>query len=91
MTMGNRIAEFRKKLGITQDALAHQLHISNQAVSKWESDQSCPDIQLLPALADIFGVRIDALFGREEPAETSSAEISKATRTPEEISSSAAK
>ncbi len=68
MTIGNRITEYRKRLGITQEALAQKLHISNQAVSKWESDQSCPDIQLLPELADIFGISIDALFGRERSA-----------------------
>lgn len=65
MTFGSRIANYRKNMGITQDALAQQLEVTNQAVSKWESDQCCPDIQLLPKLADIFGVTIDELFGRE--------------------------
>lgn len=65
MTMGNRIAEHRKRLGITQEALAKQLNVSNQAVSKWESDQCCPDIQLLPEIADIFGITLDELFGRQ--------------------------
>ena len=65
MTLGNRIANYRKRMGITQDALAQQLEVTNQAVSKWESDQCCPDIQLLPRLADIFGITIDELFGRE--------------------------
>ena len=64
MTMGNRIASMRKEMGLTQDALARKLEVTNQAVSKWESDQCCPDIQLLPGLADVFGVTIDALFGR---------------------------
>lgn len=68
MTMGNRIAEYRKKLGLTQDALAQKLNVSNQAVSKWESDQCCPDIQLLPRLADVFGISLDELFGRRETA-----------------------
>lgn len=70
MQIGSKIAFYRKKLGITQDALAQKLEVSNQAVSKWESDQCCPDISLLPRLADIFGTTIDALFGREAaPAE----------------------
>ena len=64
MTIGSKIAFYRKKLGITQDALAQKLNVSNQAVSKWESDQCCPDISLLPLLADIFGTTIDALFVR---------------------------
>ena len=63
MTLGNRIAYYRKRMGVTQDALAQQLEVTNQAVSKWESDQCCPDIQLLPRLADIFGITIDELFG----------------------------
>lgn len=67
MIIGSQIAFYRKKLGITQDALAQKLEVSNQAVSKWESDQCCPDISLLPRLADIFGTSIDELFGRETP------------------------
>ena len=70
MTLGATIAALRKQRGLTQEALAQKLEVTNQAVSKWESDQCCPDIQLLPALADIFGVTIDALFGRNTaPAE----------------------
>lgn len=65
MTFGNTIATYRKKLGITQEALAQQLDVTNQAVSKWESDLSCPDVMLLPKLADIFQISIDVLFGRE--------------------------
>ena len=67
MTIGNVIATYRKNMGLTQDGLAQQLGVTNQAVSKWESDQSCPDILLLPQIADIFGITIDALFGREKP------------------------
>lgn len=65
MTLGNMISTYRKQLGITQEALAQQLDVTNQAVSKWESDLSCPDVMLLPKLADIFDISIDELFGRE--------------------------
>ena len=65
--MGARIARYRKELGLTQEALAHRLGVTNQAVSKWEGDVCCPDIQLLPALADALGLSLDALFGRETP------------------------
>ena len=68
MTLGNTILKYRKELGITQESLAQQLEVTNQAVSKWESDQCCPDVMLLPRLADIFGITIDELFGREAPA-----------------------
>lgn len=64
MNLGNKIANLRKEKNMTQEQLAQQLNISNQAVSKWESAQSYPDIQLLPQLADIFGISIDALFDR---------------------------
>ena len=65
MSIGSKIAQLRKTKGITQEELAQLLSVTNQAVSKWESDQCCPDIQLLPKLADTFGVTIDALFDRE--------------------------
>ena len=68
MSIGSKIAQLRKEKGITQEALAKELDVTNQAVSKWESDQCCPDIQLLPKMADIFGVSVDALFGRENGA-----------------------
>lgn len=70
MTLGNRILKYRKNLGITQEMLAQQLEVTNQAVSKWEADQCCPDIMLLPKLADIFGITIDQLFGREPKPQT---------------------
>ena len=65
MTLGDKIAYYRKNMNITQDALAQQLGVTNQAVSKWESDQCCPDVMLLPKIADIFSVSLDELFGRE--------------------------
>ena len=66
-TMGAIIARKRKELGLTQEQLATALGISYQAVSKWENEQSSPDISTLPLLADHFGVTIDELFGREAP------------------------
>lgn len=63
-----RILTLRMQHELTQSALAEQLGISFQAVSKWETGQSAPDITLLPQLAEIFGVQIDALFGREPVA-----------------------
>jgi transcriptional regulator with XRE-family HTH domain len=57
------IQSLRKQRGITQEELAGHFNISNQAVSKWESGQSCPDITLLPRLASFFGVSVDELLG----------------------------
>ncbi len=45
-TLGRRIAAHRRELGLTQDALAERLGVTAQAVSKWENDQSCPDISI---------------------------------------------
>lgn len=67
-TLGKRIVQNRKRLGLTQDALAEKLGVTAQAVSKWENDQSCPDITTLPRLAEIFGITTDALLGLEAPA-----------------------
>ncbi len=67
MSLGSMILKYRKELGITQESLAQKLEVTNQAVSKWESDQCCPDVMLLPRLADIFGITLDELFGREAP------------------------
>lgn len=65
-TLGKRIVANRKRLGLTQDALAEQLGVTAQAVSKWENDQSCPDITMLPKLAEIFSITIDELLGRKK-------------------------
>ena len=62
-TLGKRIAQLRKEKGMTQEQLAEKVGVSAQAVSKWENDVSCPDITLLPLLADLFGVSVDELLG----------------------------
>ena len=67
MTIGKRIAALRREKGLKQDDLAQMLEVSAQAVSKWENDQTCPDISLLPRLAKIFGVSVDELLsGKQE-------------------------
>lgn len=63
--LNNNISFFRKKQCLTQEELAKALGVTNQSVSKWESAQCCPDISLIPKLADIFAISIDELFGRE--------------------------
>lgn len=61
-TIGNRIAKYRKARGLTQEALANQMNVSSQAVSKWETDASCPDISALPQLCRILGITTDELL-----------------------------
>ncbi len=65
-TLGQRIADYRKGLGETQEQLAEAMEVSAQAVSKWENDISCPDIALLPQLADHLHISIDVLLRGEE-------------------------
>lgn len=57
------IARLRRQSGMTQEVLAERLGVTYQAVSKWENELSCPDISLLPLIANIFGVSVDALMG----------------------------
>ena len=66
-TLGKRIAALRREKGLKQDELAEKLGVSAQAVSKWENDQTCPDISLLPLLAKTLGVSVDELLsGKQE-------------------------
>lgn len=53
----------RKYLGLTQQALANELNVSFQAISKWENGTSCPDIDLLPAIASVLQTSVDSLLG----------------------------
>ena len=60
------ICELRKKRKLSQEQLACALHLSPQAVSKWETAAAMPDLQTLPLIADFFGVSLDYLFYGEE-------------------------
>lgn len=66
LKIGTKIVEFRKKKGITQEQLAAILGVSAPAVSKWETDSSCPDITLLCPLARALGTNVDTLLSFEE-------------------------
>lgn len=61
--LGDRIKELRKRDGRKQEDLANALGVTNQAVSRWEKDGSYPDLELLPSIANYFGISIDELFG----------------------------
>ena len=65
----NRIKEYRARYNMKQEELAEYLGVSFQAVSKWETGASVPDIALLPDLAVFFGVTIDELFQMSYEAE----------------------
>ena len=62
MKIGEKIRSLRKEKRTTQEELADYLHISSQAISKWETGASCPDIDFLPRLAIFFGTSLDNLL-----------------------------
>lgn len=65
MDIGKIIMSKRKSLGLTQQALAKEVNVSSQAVSKWENGTSCPEIDLLPIIAKTLGASVDSLLGYE--------------------------
>ena len=65
-TLGKRIGMLRREKGLKQEDLAEALGVSAQAVSKWENDQTCPDISLLPKLSKLLGVTVDLLLSGEQ-------------------------
>ena len=67
MTIEERIQELRKGKGLSQEQLADVLGVSRQAVSKWESGQSLPEIEKLLAMSELFGVTIDYILKGEMP------------------------
>lgn len=93
MTTGERIAQKRKELGLSQEQLGTELGVSRQAIYKWESDAALPEIEKLVALSQRFGVAVGWLLGvedeRAEDAEPASSEELTAAqlRMVEEIAS----
>lgn len=83
LNLGSVIKRLRTEQSVTQDALAEYLGISYQAVSKWETGTTLPDITLLPKLAAFFGVRIDELFSvdHEDELERIDGMLQKETMT----------
>ncbi|MBQ9609043.1 MAG: helix-turn-helix transcriptional regulator [Lachnospiraceae bacterium] len=69
MKLANRILELRKQKGISQEALADQLGVSRQAISKWESEQSTPELEKIVLMSDFFEVSTDYLLKGIKPVE----------------------
>lgn len=63
LNLGSKIKELRLKNGRTQESLANVLGITSQAVSRWESGESYPGVDIIPIIANYFGITIDELFG----------------------------
>ncbi|MBQ4066650.1 MAG: helix-turn-helix transcriptional regulator [Clostridia bacterium] len=69
MTIGQKLADMRRRAGLTQDYVSEHLGVTPQAVSKWENDVSCPDITLLPEIAKIYHTTVDDLLNGEATKE----------------------
>lgn len=77
-TLGQRIADQRKKLGLSQETLGEKMGVSRQAISKWESDGAIPEIDKLITLSRLYGVSVGWLLGEEalpESREAAPAEV----------------
>lgn len=85
MKLGENIRSLRKEKGIGQDVLASQLGVTVQAVSKWETGGSMPDITLLPQIAQYFGVTMEELFYGKEVSEEDAADEAAVTEQPMEV------
>lgn len=61
-SLGMMITSLRKENGMTQLELAEKMGVTDKAVSKWERDLSCPDVNTIPKLAELFGISVDELM-----------------------------
>ena len=77
MTLADRIQQLRKQRGISQEELADRVGVSRQAVSKWESEQSVPDMDKIILISDYFEVTTDYLLKGIEPAPPAPADQEK--------------
>ena len=64
---GLLIYELRSRKGLTQKELAEKCNVSDKAVSKWERGDGCPDVSVLPKLAEVFGVEVESIMNGEIP------------------------
>ena len=81
MNISDRIQSLRKARGITQEQLADAVGVSRQAVSKWEAEQSVPDLERVVAMAEYFDVTTDYILRGIEPAPTAQARERVSPRT----------
>lgn len=64
-TIGSFLSALRKANGMTQQEVADKLNVSNKTVSKWERDEGCPEIMMLPAIAELYSVTVDEILRGE--------------------------
>ena len=71
-SFGETIAYLRKKKGLTQSELAEKMNVTDKAVSKWERDLSCPDVNTISKLAEVLDVSVEELLNAKEQKGNSS-------------------
>lgn len=64
-SMGEKISSLRKEKGMTQSDLADKMNVTDKAVSKWERDLSCPDVNSIQKLADVLGTTVEELLNAQ--------------------------
>lgn len=89
MTTGEKIAALRRKAGASQEALAAQLGVSRQAVSRWETNESLPDTEKIIQLSRIFQVPTDDLLLPDKPAENAEAPLPEEAAEPSRLTAAA--
>ena len=68
-TLGEMISSLRKQKNMTQNDLAEKMNVTDKAVSKWERNLSCPDVNSIPKLAEILGVSVNELLNAQTKKE----------------------
>lgn len=85
MKLNEKILYYRKRAGLSQEALAAKIGVSRQAVSKWELGETTPDVEKLVVLARSFGVTTDELLGMKEPVRETEMPTPQISRLPEDV------
>ena len=68
--MCDELKRLRKERGLTQVELAEKLNLSQSTIASWENGKRRPDLDLLPIIADFFGVSVDEIYGQEPHEQT---------------------
>ena len=82
MTFGQKLQQLRRARGMSQEELAGQLSVTRQTISKWELDQSTPDLPYLTTISELFGVSTDYLIKETSSAEEACSVASVSVATP---------
>ena len=68
-SIGEIISSLRKEKGMTQNDLAEKMNVTDKAVSKWERNLSCPDVNSIPKLAEVLGTTVEELLNAQSKKE----------------------